>query len=80
MVLPREGRDAPRDGVGVGQSNPSSQVVQPFRQAGSPTVIWYSTESAKEYLEGKNKKLKGELVREGRERGESLKEMKEGWH
>lgn len=43
---------------------PYSDLVQP--------------QTSKRILRGKNKKLKGELVRESRERVESLGEMKEG--
>lgn len=52
-MLRREGNDALRETVGVGQSHPGSQAAQPFRQAGSSTEIWYSTKSAKGYLEVK---------------------------
>lgn len=59
--------------VGVGQSHPGSHTVQPCSDLVQHQI-------SKRILRGKNKKLKGKLVRESRERGESLREMKEGWH
>lgn len=78
---------------GWGSCSPGKGVMPPgregawgraFRQGAAlqtsrkPYSDLVQHQTSKRILSSKDKKLKGELVRESRERGESLGEMKEG--